>query len=198
MARQIRVVGAVVVKDNRVLCAQRGFDGSLPGLWEFPGGKIEPGESPAEALAREIAEIKRLLEIDPKRNTYRLVTDIVVRDPEVISITTRSLMSIMFYLSHNVETPKEHLEKGWTKVTHDHEGHSYDWQQTPAGRIFRIQTSSSRPDDAFISIPYNDNWFYIPQKDLESKSTFMLLTQLFRLQAGSAKSVTPALTIPVR
>lgn len=149
-------------------------------------------------LAREIAEIKRLLEIDPKRTSYHLVTDVIVRDPSVISITTRSLMSIMFYLSHNVETPREHLEKGWTKVTHDHEGKSYDWQQTPAGRIFRIQTSSSRPEDAFISIPYNDNWFYIPQRDLESKSTFMLLTQLFRLQAGSAKSVTPALTIPVR
>lgn len=149
-------------------------------------------------LAREIAEIKRLLEIDPKRTSYHLVTDVIVRDPSVISITTRSLMSIMFYLSHNVETPREHLEKGWTKVTHDHEGNSYDWQQTPAGRIFRIQTSSSRPEDAFISIPYNDNWFYIPQRDLESKSTFMLLTQLFRLQAGSAKSVTPALTIPVR
>lgn len=149
-------------------------------------------------LAREIAEIKKLLEIDPKKTTYHLVTDVIVRDPGVISITTRSLMSIMFYLSHNVETPQEHLEKGWTKVTHDHEGHSYDWRQTPAGRIFRIQTSSSRPDDAFISIPYNDNWFYIPQRDLESKSTFMLLTQLFRLQAGSAKSVTPALTIPVR
>lgn len=56
MARQIRVVGAVVVKDRRILCAQRGPDGSLPGLWEFPGGKIEAGETPAEALAREIAE----------------------------------------------------------------------------------------------------------------------------------------------
>ena len=149
-------------------------------------------------LAREIAEIKRLLGVDPKRTTYHLVTDVIVRDPSVISITTRSLMSIMFYLSHNVETPKEHLEKGWAKETHDRDGGSYDWRQTPAGRIFRIQTSSGHPDDAFISIPYNDNWFYIPQNDLESKSTFMLLTQLFRLQAGSAKSVTPALTIPVR
>lgn len=56
MARQIRVVGAVVVKEGLVLCAQRGVAGSLPGLWEFPGGKIEHGETPAEALVREMTE----------------------------------------------------------------------------------------------------------------------------------------------
>lgn len=56
MKKQINVVGAVIVRDGLVLCAQRGGSGSLAGLWEFPGGKIEPGESPREALEREIAE----------------------------------------------------------------------------------------------------------------------------------------------
>ena len=54
--RQIDVVGAVVVRDGLVLCAQRGPDASLAGKWEFPGGKVEPGEVPAAALAREIDE----------------------------------------------------------------------------------------------------------------------------------------------
>ena len=70
MARQIRVVGAVVVKEGLVLCAQRGVDGSLPGLWEFPGGKIEPGETPAEALAREISEeLGCVVEVDAEITT---------------------------------------------------------------------------------------------------------------------------------
>lgn len=56
MTKQIHVVGAVIIRDGLVLCAQRGEGGSLAGLWEFPGGKIEPGESPAAALEREIAE----------------------------------------------------------------------------------------------------------------------------------------------
>lgn len=56
MKKQIDVVGAVIVKDGAVLCVQRGPDGSLPGMWEFPGGKVEPGESPVEALRREIRE----------------------------------------------------------------------------------------------------------------------------------------------
>lgn len=50
------VVGAVIIESGFVLCAQRGPNVSLGGLWEFPGGKIELGETPQEALAREIAE----------------------------------------------------------------------------------------------------------------------------------------------
>ena len=52
----LQVVGAAIVNDNgEVLCAQRGY-GSLKGKWEFPGGKIEQGESDVEALTREIKE----------------------------------------------------------------------------------------------------------------------------------------------
>lgn len=56
MTRQISVVGAVIVSDGLVLCAQRGPEGALAGLWEFPGGKIEPGETASHALKREIDE----------------------------------------------------------------------------------------------------------------------------------------------
>lgn len=54
--KQINVVGAVILREGLVLCAQRGPQGSLAGLWEFPGGKIEQGESPRAALIREIDE----------------------------------------------------------------------------------------------------------------------------------------------
>ncbi len=56
MPEQIHVVGAVITRGGLVMCAQRGDDGNLPGLWEFPGGKIEPGESKQAALMREITE----------------------------------------------------------------------------------------------------------------------------------------------
>ena len=56
MIKQIRVVGAVVLRDGLIMCAQRGSNGTLPGLWEFPGGKIESGETHHQALAREINE----------------------------------------------------------------------------------------------------------------------------------------------
>jgi 8-oxo-dGTP diphosphatase len=55
MSRRVEVVGAVIVDHGRVFCTRRG-PGSLEGSWEFPGGKLEPGESPTAALTREIRE----------------------------------------------------------------------------------------------------------------------------------------------
>lgn len=56
MKKEINVVGAVIMQDGLILCAQRGPHGSLPNMWEFPGGKVESGESPRQALIREVSE----------------------------------------------------------------------------------------------------------------------------------------------
>lgn len=61
----IRVVAAIIKDGNRIFATQRGY-GDLKGGWEFPGGKIEEGETPQEALIREIKE--------------ELETEIVVRE----------------------------------------------------------------------------------------------------------------------
>ena len=51
----IEVVAAIIIKDGKVFATQRGY-GQWQGWWEFPGGKIESGECPQEALVREIRE----------------------------------------------------------------------------------------------------------------------------------------------
>ena len=53
--RRIEVVAAIIIKDGKVFATQRGY-GERKGWWEFPGGKIDPGETPESALAREIRE----------------------------------------------------------------------------------------------------------------------------------------------
>ena len=52
----IHVVAAAIEKDGKIFCAQRPEGKSLGGFWEFPGGKLEAGESPEQALIREIQE----------------------------------------------------------------------------------------------------------------------------------------------
>ena len=53
--RTVRVAAAVIFREGRILATQRGY-GPFRDGWEFPGGKIEPGETPEEALIREIRE----------------------------------------------------------------------------------------------------------------------------------------------
>mgnify|MGYP002624062708 CR=1 FL=1 len=53
--KKIHVVAAIIKRDDEVFATQRGY-GNYKDWWEFPGGKIEPGETPQQALMREIRE----------------------------------------------------------------------------------------------------------------------------------------------
>ena len=59
------VAGALVTPDYRVLLSRRPAGKNLAGFWEYPGGKIESGETPEQALCRELAEELRL-DINPR------------------------------------------------------------------------------------------------------------------------------------
>jgi 8-oxo-dGTP diphosphatase len=52
--RVLRVVAAVIAREGKYLITQRRDEAVLAGLWEFPGGKVEPGETDGEALVREV------------------------------------------------------------------------------------------------------------------------------------------------
>ena len=67
----IKVVAAIIKKDNDILIAQR-LKGEFAGQWEFPGGKIEPNETPQEALKRELMEE---MELPIKVNDFLLTVE---------------------------------------------------------------------------------------------------------------------------
>jgi len=60
-----------------------------------------------------------------------------------------------------------------------------------------VHCSASEPEDAYVKVRHRGWWFYIEDTDLNTKSTFLLLVQLFNLQAGQITTIAPALTIPV-
>ncbi|WP_408898306.1 (deoxy)nucleoside triphosphate pyrophosphohydrolase [Nocardioides sp. R1-1] len=105
---EIEVVGAVIVRDGLVLCARRGPGGDAGGMWEFPGGKVEPGESPQAALVREIhEELGCVVEIgDPVTTTRHAGARLVV----VLSTYWCRVVS-------GTPDPREHAEVRWVPAS---------------------------------------------------------------------------------
>ena len=68
--KTIDVVAAIIVKGTEILATQRGY-GEFEGGWEFPGGKVEQGETPEEALVREIHE-----ELNARISVQRFLTQV--------------------------------------------------------------------------------------------------------------------------
>jgi len=146
----------------------------------------------------DIDRIYELLQLDREVKDFDLSTDFLEVNQTQWAVRTRSISGLLYYLSQTVETPEQHQSDGLVTVTTSKTGGIFDWTPTPAGRRFKIRTKAERPDNAYIATYYRGHWFYIEDTDLESKSTFMLLRQLFDLQAGQTKSQGPTLTLPVR
>ena len=101
----VDVVGAVIRVGDRVLLAQRPEGKAQAGLWEFPGGKIEPGETPEAALARECRE-----ELAVSIENPRVLTSVVHRYPER---TIRLILMECRLAPGSVPVPQEHQRVAW-------------------------------------------------------------------------------------
>ncbi|HPX25479.1 MAG TPA: (deoxy)nucleoside triphosphate pyrophosphohydrolase [Treponemataceae bacterium] len=102
--KHFNVAAAVFIQNNKVFCAQRKDAGETAKLWEFPGGKIEEGETPGQALEREIQE-----ELCTKIRVEDFITT-VNHEYKTFSITMHAYLCTI--LSGSL-TLTEHLDSRW-------------------------------------------------------------------------------------
>lgn len=138
----------------------------------------------------ETTRIRELLKLAPDRDRFRLVVGADVSDAASISIITRPLISALNYLSHGVEAPSADFKAGKVRQTTRSNGEVFDWQELLEG-VFHVSSSDTEPKDASVIIPYRGSYFYIADNDLDTKSTFVLLTQLIALHSVPPSSGTP-------
>ena len=101
----MRVVGAIIInEDDQVLCALRSPEMSLPNYWEFPGGKIEAGESVHQAIVREIKE-----ELNCEIEALQLFNDYTHEYDHVIV----NLITVTCKIINGTPTVNEHAELRW-------------------------------------------------------------------------------------
>lgn len=127
MKKHIYVVGAVIIENNKILCAQRGATKTLAYKWEFPGGKIEEGETPQAALKREInEEMNCSIEIGEE-----IETTVYEYDFGFVHLTT-----FYCHLLSGTPTLTEHVAIQWLSA---HELISLDWAPADIPAVHNIQ-----------------------------------------------------------
>ena len=106
MSRPIPVVAGLIERAGLLLLAQRG-SGPRAGLWEFPGGKVEDAETPAEALHRELAE-----ELGIATQIGREVVSVTHAYPDL----TIRLSAMEVIVLGGQPNPREHKQIAWTSI----------------------------------------------------------------------------------
>ena len=124
--KTVRVVAAVIRKDDKIFATQRGY-GEFKDGWEFPGGKIEEGETPEQALAREIKE-----ELDTEIQVGKLIDTIEYDYPKFHLSMDCFWCEIM---QGGLEL-KEHEAARWLSKE---ELYSVDWLPADVGVVERIK-----------------------------------------------------------
>jgi hypothetical protein len=146
------------------------------------------------AFTPEGLRVKELLGLDPNAEQFALATNDggAKRDNHTLSISTRPLMAAISYLSQGVISPDDDYQRGFLRRTTTDGSAPFDWQLLLGG-IMQIKSADSRQDNAAVQISYRNHWFYIPDDDVTSKCTFLLLTQLIALHSTPSPS-TPAMS----
>jgi hypothetical protein len=136
-----------------------------------------------ETLA-DIAEVRRLLRLDPEAHEFRLVYGATPADDRELAVVTRSLVHIMATMAAYVDVPPGDVT----------EGRATPGLAPPAP--LHIRCSRDRPADAFAAVSYRDHWFWIDDRDLRTKRAFGLLMMMFTLADTGPGEPLPLITIP--
>lgn len=138
-------------------------------------------------LREELAELRRVLRLDPDRGEFRVTFGAVAASPNEIAIQSRSVVNILQTLSTFVEVPGEHLASGIAPA--------FDESGSEAQSLLRVLSGTKKPCDAFIAVCYERHWFWIEKSDSRSKRTISSLLVFLALSDTGTKENLPIITI---
>lgn len=148
---------------------------------------------------RLLEKFRAALGLNPQRTEFRVMERLTGRNPDEITIQTRSFLAIMSFLSRGIQVPERIRRSKWVIGWEDA---AEAWEARFGRPGYKIpfplitQVSNERPPDAFVAVKSHGNWFFIDNRDIMSKRVSSLLALLFRLLAPGGQGEAPALTLP--
>ena len=161
---------------------------------------------PLAARSAEMEEFTRAFRLKPGLTKYDITQETLspfassapAGGVTNLDLETRSLLQALYYVSHGIDVPPEHVARGILTVTRDESGAIYDWPRVMRG-LFHVRWAQGdeRPPGAHAAAQYRGYWFYIEESDQDTKSTFSLLMELSRLELAGKAGPGPVLTLPL-
>lgn len=147
----------------------------------------------SEQTLADIRELRQLLRLDQAATELKLVFGATATNNRELALLTRPLLGIMTTMAAQVEVPAEHIKEGRATPGYDSNG-TVPTEQ----RLVRIRSSSGKPADAYVAVHYRDQWFWIDDRDLQTKRAFAFMMLLFTLSENGDKENLPLITIPAQ
>lgn len=160
---------------------------------------------PAALGSAEMREVVRIFHLKPGLQKYDVTLEALppfgntaASRVSAFDLETRSLLQTLYFVSHGVDVPRDHIARGFVTVTRDAAGREFDWSHLTDG-LFRVQSSTAneRPASAHVAVRYKGAWFYVDTTDQVTKSTFSLILEISRLELNAKTSAGPVLTLPI-
>lgn len=145
-------------------------------------------ENESEQIREEHRQARELLGLDESRHEYSVQYSPFRLEDDVLAIQTRSILQVLMGMSRFVDVPAEKASRAVP-----------GFKGVPPDRMpFRVNVAENRPDDAYASVKYAGDWYWIDHDDLSSKRVFTLMMFMITLTDRSGPDVPPVLTIPAQ
>jgi len=144
------------------------------------------------SIEADVLAIRQALGLDPEAREFRVVYGAVASNDKEVALLTRSALEVLIDLSSFITVPETHVADRRVSPTAAPE-------MGPSGPIrplIQVLSSTERPVDAFVAVPYRDHWFFIDDRDMLSKRMFSFIMMIFTLVEPGGKESPPVLTIP--
>ena len=148
---------------------------------------------PKGAPNADLKNVMHLLGLDPDAAEFRVVSGSFAASNRDIAILGRSMLQIFSAYASFIDAPESHVSQGRVVAAEQ------DDLATAIGLLplIQVRNGTSKPEDAFVAVPYRNHWFWIDDRDIHSKSMFFFLMILFSFtERGVSGQAAPILTVP--
>jgi hypothetical protein len=140
-------------------------------------------------MEKEGREVRRMLGLKEEGGEFRVVYGSASSSDEEVALLTRSIIEVLSDISATVEVPAEHVAEKRVIPTMEPEGEGVK------GTLIRILCTREKPVDDFAAVPYRGRWFWIDDRDYQSKKLFSFLMFVMTLTETGGKEGAPVVTI---